>query len=170
MVRNYLSLSRLEKGTLRFSPRSIDPRAEVVEPALKRLAREIARAGFEVRWDWQDCGPVEADRELLEICVSNLLTNALKYGARWILVSSRAEQDGLRIAVANGGPPIAAEKVPLLFHKFSRLVQSSDGAGLGLYLVAQIVERNSGRVWCESDPGSGTSFFIWLPRMTGGST
>jgi two-component system NtrC family sensor kinase len=169
MVRNYLSLSRLEKGTLRFSPRSIDPRSEVVEPALKRLAREIARSGFEVRWDWQDSGPVEADRELLEICISNLLTNALKYGARWILVSSAAEQDGLRIAVANGGPPIPAEKVPLLFHKFSRLVQSSDGAGLGLYLVSKIVDRHGGRAWCESDAPSGTSFFLWLPRGGGGS-
>lgn len=169
MVRNYLSLSRLEKGTLRFSPRSIDPRSEVVEPALKRHAREIARAGFQLRWDWQDSAPVEADRELLEICVSNLLVNALKYGEGWILISSRAEQGGLRLGVANGGPPIPAEKVPLLFRKFSRLVGSSDGAGLGLFLVSQIVERHAGRVWCESDPAAGTAFFLWLPREGGGS-
>ena len=169
MVRNYLHLSRIEKGTMRFSPRTVDPRSEIIEPALRRHAREIERAGFEVRWDWKDTDPVAADRELLEICVSNLLTNALKYGSRWICLSSAADQGGIRIGVANGGPPIPAEKVPLLFHKFSRLVQSSDGAGLGLYLVSEIVDRHGGRAWCQSDVESGTSFFLWLPRGVGGS-
>ena len=169
MVRNYLSLSRLEKGTLRYSPREIQPRAEVVEPALKRRSREIERAGFEVRWDWQDSQPVIADRELLEICVSNLVGNALKYGADWVCLSSRQEAGGIRIGVSNGGPPIPAEKVQLLFHKFSRLVQSSDGAGLGLYLVSKIAERHGGRAWCEPDAPAGVSFFIWLPRAPGGS-
>ncbi|MBE3065292.1 MAG: cache domain-containing protein [Spirochaetes bacterium] len=169
MVRNYLSLSRLEKGTLRFSPRSLSPREDVVEPALRRLSKQIALAGLEVSWDWRDESPIQADRELLEICASNLLVNALKYGAQWLRLSSSTDADGLRIGVSNGGPGIPADKLTLLFHKFSRLVQSSDGAGLGLYLVAQIVERHSGRVWCECDPGSGTSFFIWLPRVTGGS-
>lgn len=170
MVRNYLSLSRLEKGTLSFSPRSLTPREEVVEPALRRLSKQIALAGFTVSWDWRDEDPVQADRQLLEICVSNLFVNALKYGAHWLRLSSSADGDGLRIGIANGGPGIPAERLPLLFRKFSRLVQSSDGAGLGLYLVARIVERHSGRVWVESNPESGTSFFLWLPRATGGST
>jgi two-component system NtrC family sensor kinase len=170
MVRNYLSLSRLEKGTLRFSPRALAPREEVVEPALRRLSKQIARAGFAVSWDWRDEDPVLADRELLEICVSNLLVNALKYGAKSIRLSSSADGDGLRIGIANGGPGIPAEKLPLLFRKFSRLVRSSDGAGLGLYLVSRIVERHSGRVWVESNPDSGTSFFLWLPRASGDST
>lgn len=167
MVRNYLNLSRLERGTLRFSPREIAPRTDVMEPLVRRLSREIERAGFELRWDWADDDPVTADRELLEIAVSNLLGNALKYGAGWIRLSSRAEDGGITIGVANGGPPIPPEKVPLLFHKFSRLVQSSDGAGLGLYLVSQIADRHGGRAWCES--GAGTSFFLWLPRAPGGS-
>ncbi len=170
MVRNYLSLSRLEKGTLRFSPRTLAPRAQVVEPALGRLSKQIARAGFTVSWDWRDDDPIEADGELLEICMSNLLVNALKYGAQWIRLSSKTDGDGITIGVANGGPGIPAEKIPLLFRKFSRLVGSSDGAGLGLYLVARIVERHSGRVWVESDPASGTTFFLWLPRGKGGST
>jgi two-component system, NtrC family, sensor kinase len=171
MVRNYLNLSRLERGTLRFSPRQVAPRTDVVEPVVKRLGREIERAGFTVSWDWGDDAPVLADRELLEIAVSNLLGNALKYGAGWIRLSSRAQDGGTRIGVSNGGKPIPAEKVPLLFHKFSRLVQSSDGAGLGLYLVSKIVDRHGGRAWCESGAGpeAGTSFFIWLPRTPGGS-
>jgi two-component system, NtrC family, sensor kinase len=173
MVRNYLNLSRLERGTLRFSPREITARTDVVEPLVKRLGREIERAGFTVSWDWGDDSPVLADRELLEIAVSNLLGNALKYGAGWIRLSSRAQDGGTRIGVSNGGKPIPADKVPLLFHKFSRLVQSSDGAGLGLYLVSKIVDRHGGRAWCESGPGAGpqagTSFFIWLPRAPGGS-
>jgi signal transduction histidine kinase len=64
--------------------------------------------------------------------------------------------------VKNGGPPIPAEKIPLLFRKYSRLVKSDDGAGLGLYLVRQIVERHGGEVWCESGEERGTGFYIRL--------
>jgi signal transduction histidine kinase len=51
----------------------------------------------------------------------------------------------------------------LLFRKFSRLVRSSDGAGLGLYLVRRILERHGGEVWCESSPDRGTRFVMKLP-------
>ncbi len=54
--------------------------------------------------------------------------------------------------------------IPLLFHKFSRLVQSSDGAGLGLYLVLRIAERHGGRVWCEAPGQAFTRFRVLLPE------
>jgi signal transduction histidine kinase len=150
MVRNYLNLSRLEKGTLRYSPEMVDIRQRVIEPLLERLHRWIAHSRFDIRWDWPDGVVVYADAALLDIVYSNFIVNALKYGKQWLEFSARREGSWWILAVANGGNPIPEKKIPLLFKKFSRLVGSSDGAGLGLYLVQKIVEQHGGEVWCQA--------------------
>jgi signal transduction histidine kinase len=166
MVKNYLNLSRLEKGTLRFSPARFDVRARVIEPAVERMARWMQHRRFQVLWDWPERVEITADADLLDICYSNFVVNALKYGRDWIRFSARREGESWLLGVANGGAPIPAEKIPLLFRKFSRLVRSSDGAGLGLYLVRRILERHGGEVWCESGPEIGTCFVMKLPAAT----
>ena len=163
MVKNYLNLSRLEKGTLRFNPDRFDVRARVIEPAVERMGRWMEHRRFQVFWDWPERVEVTADADLLDICYSNFVVNALKYGRDWIRFSARREGEAWLLGVANGGTPIPAEKIPLLFRKFSRLVRSSDGAGLGLYLVRRILERHGGEVWCESSPEIGTRFVMKLP-------
>jgi two-component system NtrC family sensor kinase len=155
MVRNYLNLSRLEKGTLRYNPGPLDVRARVIEPVLGRLERWLRHRGFEVRWQWPSEVTVWADPDLLEICYSNFVVNALKYGRGWIRFTAQRREDSWILGVENGGSPIPVEKTSLLFQKFSRLVGSSDGAGLGLYLVRRIVERHGGEVWCEAIPAQG---------------
>jgi len=150
MVRNYLNLSRLEKGTLRYSPEMLDIRQNVIEPLIGRLHRWIAHSRFDIRWDWPEQVVVYADAVLLDIVYSNFIVNALKYGKEWLEFSARKEGEWWILAVANGGTPIPEKQIPLLFKKFSRLVGSSDGAGLGLFLVQKIVEQHGGEVWCES--------------------
>jgi signal transduction histidine kinase len=188
MVRNYLNLSRLEKGTLHYHPEIVDVRQNVIEPLLERLHRWIAHSRFDIRWNWPESVKVFADAALLDIVFSNFIVNALKYGTDWLEFSAQREGERWILAVANGGTPIPAEKIPLLFKKFSRLVGSSDGAGLGLYLVQKIVEQHGGEVWCESiaaahwpktatpQPGSvathrpqpGTRFFVKLAAAESG--
>jgi signal transduction histidine kinase len=162
MVRNYLNISRLEKGTLKYNAVKVDLKRGVVEPVLKRLKSRLDHAGLELRWDWPECSVLDVDSELMDVCYSNLVVNAIKYGCGWIELSAHKKDGGWVFGVKNGGPPIPAEKISLLFRKYSRLVKSDDGAGLGLYLVRQIVERHGGEVWCESGEGKGTCFYIRL--------
>lgn len=169
MVRNYLNISRLEKGTLKYNPGLIDVRQRVVEPVIQRLQRRIEHRSMDIQWDWGINREVYADNELLDICFSNLVVNALKYGNDWIRLRSYCDNGSFVLGVENGGTPIPEDKIPTLFKKFSRLVQSSDGAGLGLYLVRQIVERHGGEVWCESSPEKGTGFYMRLPAAESSS-
>ncbi len=166
MVKNYLNISRLERGKLICKPEKFNIKTLVVEPVVNRYKRRIIDSGFEIRWNWPEEYIVKADRELLDICYSNLIINAIKYGKDWIefsiKFSIKKENNGYVLGVKNGGKPIDKDKIPMLFKKFSRLVKSSDGAGLGLYLVRKIVEQHGGKVWCESDE-TGTAFYMFLP-------
>jgi signal transduction histidine kinase len=72
------------------------------------------------------------------------------------------------IAVSDEGMGIAPEQMPHLFGRFARLHAVADwpeirGTGLGLYICRQLVESQSGRIWAESTPGQGSTFFIQLP-------
>jgi len=162
MVKNYLNISRLERGKLICRPEPINIKKLVVEPVVKRFERWMKERGFEIRWRWPEEYIVKADRELMDICYSNLIINALKYGKDWIELSIDRNDSGYILGVRNGGEPIPKDKIPLLFQKFSRLVRSSDGAGLGLYLVRKIVEQHGGKVWCSSER-EGTGFYMLLP-------
>lgn len=162
MVKNYLNISRLERGKLICRPEPINIRKMVIEPVIKRYEKRIEEEGFEINWKWPQEYMVNADRELIDICYSNLIINALKYGKDWIELSIEKTDSGYILGVRNGGNPIPEDKIPLLFQKFSRLVRSSDGAGLGLYLVRKIVEQHGGRVWCSSER-HGTGFYMFIP-------
>ncbi len=163
MVRNYLNISRLEKGTLKYNPETVDMRIDVVDPVVRRLQSRFDHRGLALEWEWTQQAVVTVDTELMDICYSNLLVNALKYGKDWIRITARRAEECWVFGVQNGGSPIPADKIHLLFKKFSRLVKSDDGAGLGLYLVRKILEQHGGEVWCESNADKGTTFFLRIP-------
>lgn len=162
MVKNYLNLSRLENGTLRYNPSPLELKSQVLEPVLKRLRSWVEHRDFKLRWDWPEEVRVAADVNLMDIVFSNLIINALKYGKEYILLEAQKKEGSWIISVVNGGEGIPEEKIGLLFRKFSRLVQSDDGVGLGLYLVRHIMDLHGGGVWCESG-NEGTRFSLRLP-------
>jgi signal transduction histidine kinase len=65
----------------------------------------------------------------------------------------------------DSGPGIPLESLPLIFERFYRVrsEKTVTGSGLGLYICKQIIQAHRGKIWAESAPGEGTSFFIQLP-------
>ncbi|MBP8614032.1 MAG: HAMP domain-containing histidine kinase [Firmicutes bacterium] len=102
--------------------------------------------------------------DLLAQVVANLLQNAAAY-TRHGEVTLRAEKEGheVLIAVKDTGDGISAELLP---HVFERGV-STGGTGFGLYLCKTVVESHGGRIWIESEPGSGTAVMFALPTYEG---
>lgn len=114
---------------------------------------------------------VKADPDRMREVVTNLFDNAVKYtGSGKVTIGLTGDQNVVQLYVRDTGPGIAAEDIPHLFQKFYRVDNSATrtigGTGLGLYICRKIVELYQGRIWVESKPGQGSSFFINLPRLT----
>ncbi|MCH8095420.1 MAG: PAS domain S-box protein [Chloroflexi bacterium] len=119
-----------------------------------------------------DLGPeslpqIEMDGEMIRRVLINLLENAIKYSRTdgKISVSVDEVNDELRVAVSDNGPGIPSEDQARIFEKFER-VQSqgpSKGLGLGLAFCRLAVEAHGGRIWVESRPGQGSTFYFTLP-------
>jgi signal transduction histidine kinase len=142
------------------------------------LARVAADAGEElggrlnVRVEPEaDEAVVAADRTRVMQVFRNLVSNAVKYAG--VVVELTVERDGSEVvfSVIDRGPGIAPEDVPRLFQRFSRLSApgqgSVRGAGLGLYICRRIVESHGGRIWVESEPGTGSAFRFALALVEG---
>jgi two-component system, NtrC family, sensor kinase len=169
MIRNYLDLSRLEKGELQINRTRVDVDSQVVEPILEGLRRSLEDRSMEVENRIPAELEIEADRDLLRIVYDNLLTNAVKYGREGgkIELGAGNGAGSYKLSVLNEGAGIPPDKLPMLFKKFGRLdtpeYAGKKGTGLGLYICKEIVEKHGGRIWVESEPGQWTRFTFTIP-------
>ncbi len=170
MIKDYLDLSRLEKGELIVHKSRVRLCAEVVEPVVGGLARGMQERRMVVENHITRELEFEADRDLLRIVYDNLLANAIKYGREGGKITlDAAEHDSVvHLAVTNEGDGIPADKLPQLFKKFSRLDvpahRGKKGTGLGLYICNEILEKHGGSIQAESKEGEWVRFSITLPK------
>jgi two-component system NtrC family sensor kinase len=173
MIRNYLDLSRLEKGELQINRVRVEVDSEVVGPILEGLQRSLEDRSMVVESRIPAGLEIDADRDLLRIVYDNLLANAVKYGRDGgrIALDARNGAGSYRLSVWNEGPGIPPEKLPMLFAKFGRLdtpeYAGKKGTGLGLFICKEIVEKHGGRIWAESEPGQWTRFTFTIPSPAG---
>jgi two-component system phosphate regulon sensor histidine kinase PhoR len=116
---------------------------------------------------------VEADRNYLEQVLINLLDNAIKYTSEGGSVTiSAIEKDAgeIEFSIEDNGIGIPKEDLPRIFERFYRVdrgrSQELGGTGLGLSIVKHLVQAHRGRVWVESQPGKGSTFYFTLPKQT----
>ena len=109
-----------------------------------------------------DC---EWDRHRLHQALSNLVSNAFRYGAGDVIVRAQGDQSHVEISVHNGGEPIPPQLLPVIFRPFERGEKSRGGLGLGLFIVHEIARAHGGDVSVTSSVDSGTTFTVRLPRV-----
>lgn len=117
---------------------------------------------------------VAIDTQRLEQVLINLIDNSIKYSPQGgpIIISIREEPtvQMARISVQDTGIGIPKDQQTLIFGRFTRaknaLALKIGGTGLGLYLCHELVERQGGRLWFESEEGRGSTFFITLPLIS----
>ena len=166
LIGSMLDVATIEAGRL-----SVRQEACAVE-ALLREAGEMFNsfaASRGIRFVQRGDGTgvrVNADRERVLQVLSNLLGNALKFTPDGGEIGLSMERcDGMvRFAVSDTGPGISSEHLPMLFDRYWRPQGSGEkGTGLGLFIAKGIVDAHGGRIWAESEPGRGTSFYFTLP-------
>ena len=168
LVNALLDFSRIEAGRMQARYEPADLAAVTSELAsVFRSAMDKAGLRFEV-----DCRhldePVYLDRDMWEKVVLNLLSNALKFTFDGgVTVRLRTEDGQAVLTVADTGVGVAASEMPRLFERFHRIAdarsRSSEGSGIGLALVKELVGLHGGDITAESTEGRGTSFTIRLP-------
>lgn len=170
LISTLLDISRIAAGRLALEPTEFDLCA-LVRELVDRDDEQVRNMGCELRVELP--GPVVGrwDRLRLDQTITNLLGNALKFGAgRPVRIAVEAVGDRARLLVEDQGVGIAPEDQERIFQRLERAVSARNfgGLGLGLWIVRQIVEAHAGTVRVESEPGQGARFTVELPRSGAG--
>jgi signal transduction histidine kinase len=165
LVTDLLDLSRLTSGKLQLRIEEFDL-VELVHEIRDRMAEEVARAGG--RLTLHAVGPLRGqwDRARLDQVLSNLMSNAIKYGGgKPITLTAMAEGSEVRLAVHDQGIGISQEDQARIFERFERAVpgRNYSGFGVGLWICKQSVEALGGVIRVQSQPGQGSTFEVLLP-------
>ena len=168
LTEDLLTLARVESGEQRFDPKPTLP-AELLNDAEESF-RELARAqAIDLAIEATVDTPVDADREAIHQVFSNLIENAMKYGAsgQKVLLGARTVESGVQFYVRDFGPGIPFEHLPRLFERFYRVDKARSrefgGTGLGLAIAKHIVLAHSGIIEAESELNHGSTFLFSLP-------
>jgi signal transduction histidine kinase len=166
LINNLLDISRITAGRLDLDLEPVDLAAVARETAA-RFREDLARAGcvLELRAEGECVG--QWDRLRLEQVVSNLLSNASKYGAgRPVEIEVDGGEASARFSIRDHGIGIPVEDQTRIFERFERAVSDRHygGLGLGLWIVRQIVDAFGGTIQVESQAGAGSTFTVLLPR------
>ena len=168
LISALFDVSRISQGRLALELTETDL-GEVLGEVAAWFAPEAARMGSKLWVEGDPHVPGRWDRLRLEQVVTNLLSNAIRYGAgRPIHARVEAVGDRARLVVRDEGIGISPEAQERIFGKFERAVSERHygGLGLGLYITRSIVEAMGGSIRVESRPGEGSTFTVELPRAT----
>lgn len=155
LAEQLLDLHRLDGD----SPQQEIDLAQLAKRVVADLAPLMIEADRSVSVAIQPNRPILGDAGAIERALSNLVQNAAEHGGRHILVRVR----GTCIDVEDDGPGVPVEERQRVFEPFQRLRPRERGAGLGLNLVMEVVERHGGRVTILDSPGGGALFRVAFP-------
>ncbi len=164
LVGNLLSMTRLESGHVKVNLDWCDV-ADLVQVTVKELQKDLAQHRVTVGIG-RGLPLVRMDFVLMQQALANLLLNAAVHTppGTAVQVNAAVETDALVLTVADSGPGLPPDALPLIFDKFYRAPTApAGGTGLGLAIVKGFVEAQGGKVNAENRPAGGASFTIRLP-------
>lgn len=165
LIDDLLDVSRLRVGRLEIDREDVDL-AALTRDVVDRHAADISRARCAVAVHAPEPVVGRWDRPRLDQIITNLVSNAIKYGQGGLVeISVRREGVEGRLSVRDHGIGIDAGEQARIFERFERAVSSRNygGLGLGLWIVRQLVEAHGGRISVESRQGEGALFAVELP-------
>jgi signal transduction histidine kinase len=167
LINELLDVSRITVGRMDLELTEFDLCA-LVREVVARFQQELEMGGHTVTLDLGEPMLGRWDRLRLDQVISNLLSNAMKYGGDRKLIEIGVADTGgsIEVSIRDHGLGISPEDQERIFERFERLisVRHFGGFGLGLWIARQIAEAHGGRVRVVSAPGEGSTFTIEVPR------
>lgn len=161
LIQHLMTLARLSSEAPTFE---LVSSRDTVDEALGNLEGLLSQSGVEVAID--PLPTVRADHDQLVVLFQNLIENGVKFHSEKkprVRVSAKQHSEEWVFSIEDNGVGIDPVYEKLIFSPFKRLQTEIAGSGLGLTLCQRIVEHHSGRIWVESEPGRGSTFFFTLP-------
>jgi signal transduction histidine kinase len=165
LIDDMLDISRITSGKLSMNMARFDL-CTLVQEVVERFCDQAVGADSKIQIDHCESTMGIWDRFRIEQVVTNLITNALRYGAeKPIRIQVCVVGDKAKLVVRDEGLGIAEENQERIFQRFERAVSGNEvsGLGLGLYIVRQILEAHKGSIKVESKLGQGATFIVELP-------
>lgn len=170
IVEDLLMISKIESRESQLSLEPL-PLSEILAETLEVVAENAKKKKIAIITSGlPDSLLVKADRNYVEQILINLLDNAIKYnreGGNIVISATLTPQNDVEIAIQDNGIGIPREDLPRIFERFYRVDKGRSkelgGTGLGLSIVKHLVQAQGGRVWAESQPGEGSTFYFTLP-------
>jgi len=166
LISDLLDVTKINSGKLQFNETEFDfiqMARELIED-LQRTAEKHT-----IIENYSPVGLVYGDKERIGQVITNLVTNAIKYSpkADKIIVSASMKNEEIIFHVQDFGIGISTDKLNKVFEQFYRvdgnMQNTFSGLGLGLYISAEIIKREGGKIWATSSLGEGSTFCFSLP-------
>lgn len=168
LVNDILDLQRMDSGKTTIEKQPCDA-AELIVTAAETM-QELARQQEIVLEAAPTSIPLVADPDCIIQTLTNLLSNAIKFSSAHSTVKIQAEErgDDILFQVSDRGRGIPPNKLKTIFERFQQVdasdARNKQGTGLGLAICHQIVELHRGKIWVESTPNEGSTFYFTLPK------
>ena len=170
LLENLLQWSRVQTGRIKIDP-EIHDISQLTDSTFSLLKNNALKKSIELVNSIPARTLVYSDIQTISSVVQNLLSNAIKFTPKEgkIEVGCKLKKETLDIFVADTGVGIKEEDKEKLFridmHLTTTGTEREEGSGLGLILCKELVEKNSGKIWVESELGKGSTFHFTLPTQ-----
>lgn len=171
LLENLLDWSQVQTGMIEYSPKKVALNTLIKENIELNLNTAINK-NIELSFESNELIEVEADKNMVDTIVRNLLTNAIKFTSKngEIRIKMKRYPEKVEISIKDSGigiPDNIKEKLFKINGKVTqRGTENESGTGLGLLLCSEFIKKHQGEIWAESEPGKGSTFKFTLPLET----
>ena len=168
LISELLDVSKIQNGKLNLNVSTFDFN-EMLSAAIEDV--QLSSPVHSIIESGKVDEPFTGDKERVQQIVINLLTNAVKYSPKSdkILVNVVKKKGEIKVSVADSGIGIREESLEKIFDRYYREEGRAvhfQGLGIGLSICQEIVKRHNGKIWAESEPDKGSTFYFTLPVIS----
>ncbi len=168
LLDDILDVQKLESGTIDLLPGECDI-GKIILKIAKEMENQAKHNDVKLTLNISNNITLFADADRIEQIIVNLISNAIKFSNNGIVTISASDLgDTIQIKISDNGKGINAQELPNIFDKFQQVgeinTRSSDGVGLGLYIVKSLVDQHNGTIDVKSTEGVGSEFTVNFPK------